>query len=81
MNIAEVVPRDDYSLFIRTDDGRSGVFDVSPYLEAEAFAPLKDKREFLRIRNGKYFVEWGCGADLSSDTILARWKLTEVRAF
>lgn len=63
-----------YSLYIRTDDGRSGVFDVTPYLDAEAFAPLKDKREFLLIRNGKYFVEWGCGADLSSDTILALWK-------
>jgi len=43
-----------------------------PYLESEAFAPLKDKREFQRLRNGRYFVEWDCGADLSADTILAR---------
>ena len=74
MSITEVIPQDNYSLFIRTDDGRCGVFDVTPFLDAEAFAPLKDKREFSLIHNGKYFVEWQCGADLSSDTILALWK-------
>jgi hypothetical protein len=25
------------------------------------------------VRNGRYFVEWPCGADLSADTIEARW--------
>ena len=76
MNIAEIVPKNDYVLFIKTEDGRSGSFDVAPYLESEAFAPLKDKREFERIHNGKYFIEWDCGADLSADTIEARWTLT-----
>lgn len=76
MNIAEIVPKEDYMLYIRTDDGRSGLFDVKPYLESEAFAPLKDSREFERIHNGRYFIEWDCGADLSADTIQARWKPT-----
>jgi len=74
VNIADVIPQDNYSLFIRTDDGRCGVFDVTPFLDAEAFAPLKDKREFSHILNRKCFVEWQCGADLSSDTILTLWK-------
>jgi len=76
VNIAEIVPKEDYMLYIRTDDGRSGLFDVKPYLESEAFAPLKDSREFERIHNGRYFIEWDCGADLSADTIQARWKPT-----
>jgi hypothetical protein len=76
MNIAQIVPKEDYMLYIATDDGRAGLFDVKPYLESEAFAPLKDKSEFERIRNGRYFIEWDCGADLSADTIQARWKPT-----
>lgn len=73
MNILEIVPKENAILFVRMEDGRTGVFDVRPYLESEAFTALKDNREFERVRNGKYFVEWDCGADLSADTILAHW--------
>lgn len=75
MNIVEIIPKDNYTLYIRTEDGTTGLFDVKPYLESEVFAPLKDRTEFERIHNGKYFIEWDCGADLSTDTILARWKI------
>ena len=72
MSITEVVPKDNFTLYIKSEDGREGMFDVKPYLDSEAFEPLKDKREFERIYNGNYFVEWDCGADLSADTIEAR---------
>lgn len=75
MNIIEIVPKDNYTLYIKTEDGSAGLFDVTPYLESETFAPLKDRREFERIHNGRYFIEWDCGADLSADTIEARWKI------
>ena len=73
MKIVEVVPKENYLLYIKADNGKAGLFDVKPYLDSEAFAPLKDREEFQRIHNGKYFVEWNCGADLSADTIYARW--------
>ena len=76
MNIEETVPREDYTLYIKSVDGQTGLFDVKPYLESEAFAPLKDPREFKGIHNGQYFIEWDCGADLSADTIQARWAPT-----
>ncbi|HLA75384.1 MAG TPA: DUF2442 domain-containing protein [Gammaproteobacteria bacterium] len=79
MNIVEVVPKDNYMLYIKADDGTAGLFDVKPYLESEAFTPLKDKSEFERIHNGKYFIEWNCGADLSSDTIQARWETVSIK--
>ena len=75
MNIAEIIPRDNYSLYIKAEDGEVGLFDVKPFLESDAFTPLKDRAEFERIYNGKYFIEWDCGADLSADTIRARWKI------
>jgi hypothetical protein len=76
MNIAEIVPKENHLLYIKADDGQTGLFDVTPYLTSEAFAPLKDQSEFERIHNGGYFIEWECGADLSADTIQARWMPT-----
>ena len=72
MNIIEVIPQDDYTLLVKTDGGETGIFDVKPYLNSEAFEPLRDKQMFRQIHNGGYFIEWDCGADFSADTILGR---------
>ncbi|AGA89317.1 Protein of unknown function (DUF2442) [Thioflavicoccus mobilis 8321] len=74
MKIAAVVPLEDHILFVEAEDGSTGVFDLTPYLAAEAFAPLQDHAEFLAVHNGGYFLEWPCGADLSADTIEANLK-------
>ncbi len=71
--IAEVTPINNYTLYIVSEEGNTGVFDVGPYLELEAFADLKNHDEFKKVMNGKYFVEWDCGADLSGPI---RLKLT-----
>ena len=76
MRITKVKPNLDYTLQITSEDARTGIFDVRPYLELEAFADLKNKNEFMKIMNGGYFVEWDCGADLSADTIEAHLKTT-----
>ena len=36
---------------------------------------LNEYSEFVKVTNGGYFVEWDCGADLSADTIEAKWNL------
>ncbi len=72
MRISSIQPQDNYLLHVVADDGSEGIFDVKPYLHAEAFEPLNDLSEFQSIHNGKYYVEWACGADLSADTIIAR---------
>ncbi len=58
MNIAEIIPQDDCVLFIKSDDGRTGYFDVKPYLDSEVFSTLKDVVEFRKVSNGKYCIEW-----------------------
>jgi len=73
MRIKELCPQPNWILSIVAEDGRVGSFDVSPYLEYEAFRPLRDPNEFMKASNGGYFVEWECGADLSADTIEAHW--------
>lgn len=77
MRIVEVFPQPNYILTVVAADGRVGQFDVSPYLKYEAFEDLCQPSEFSKVRNGSYFVEWACGADLSTDTIEARWQVVE----
>ena len=77
MRIAELCPQSNGVLFIVADDGRAGSFDVSSYLQYEAFEALRDPREFVKVCNGGYFVEWDCGADLSADTIEMRWQVID----
>ncbi len=74
MIIKEVIPLDGAVIRVFAEDGRVGTVDLSCYLDAPAFAPLTKREEFLRIRNGRYFVEWDCGADLSADTLEFRMK-------
>ncbi len=73
MIIQEIVPKEGFILHVVSENGTSGDFDVSPYLESEVFAPLMRGEEFKKVINGRYFIEWECGADLSADTIEARW--------
>lgn len=75
MTIVELRALPNWVLSIVADDGRVGSFDVSPYLVDEAFAELRDQGEFMKVSNGGYYVEWDCGADLSADTIEARWQV------
>jgi hypothetical protein len=75
MRIMELHVEPNWMLSIVADDGRIGRFDVSPYLQYEAFEALRDHNEFAKVINGGYFVEWDCGADLSSDTIEERWQV------
>jgi hypothetical protein len=74
MNIVEAIPQDHHKLYVKSDTGEVGLLDLTPFLDSEAFAPLKQRSEFDKIHNGRYFVEWECGADLSVDTIQAHWQ-------
>ena len=80
MRIVELYPQPNGVLFIVAEDGRRGRINVSPYLEYEAFEALRDPLEFMKVFNGGYFVEWNCGADLSSDSIEAQWQVSEETA-
>ena len=75
MRIKEIYPQANWILSVVADDGHVGTFDVSPYLEYEAFADLRDPGKFMKVSNGGYFVEWECGADLSADTIETHWQI------
>jgi len=76
MKIRTVKPFAPLKLHIIAEDGRQGIFDLTPYLKYEVFVPLQNpQKTFAQITNGGYFVEWECGVDLSSNTIEAYWEI------
>lgn len=77
MTIAEVKATSPGLLTVIAEDGRHGTFDVRPYFTSPVFRPLTEWSEFSRVRNGGYFIEWNCGADLSADTIEAKWHVRQ----
>ena len=77
MIIKNIKPLSNYILQITTEDGKQANFDIKPYFDFEVFKTLKDFNEFNKIKNGKYYVEWECGADLSADTIEAHMKISK----
>jgi hypothetical protein len=75
MIISKIQPESNWMLSVSAEDGRTGTFDLTPYLEFEAFEALRDLNEFIKVSSRGYFVEWACGADLSADTIEAKWSI------
>ncbi|MEI6168821.1 MAG: DUF2442 domain-containing protein [bacterium] len=75
MIISKIQPESNWILTISAEDGRTGTFDLAPYLKYEAFEALRDLNEFIKVSSRGYFVEWACGADLTADTIEAKWCL------
>lgn len=59
----------DWTLDLVFEGGDRRIFDVTPLLECEAFAELRDLGLFLAVQNHGYYVEWPNGADLSADTL------------
>jgi hypothetical protein len=69
--IKSISTEDNWLVFYVLENGETRQFDLKPYLNDEAFAELMNIEEFKKIHNGRYFIEWDSGADLSLDTLNA----------
>ncbi len=70
-NLKAAIPLADYMLLLTFEDGEQRVFNVRPYLQYPAFAPLKEPFVFQQVRmiwEGEG-VEWPGEIDLSKDTL------------
>jgi hypothetical protein len=66
----QIKPLADYILECRFSNGVSKNVDLKPFLNKEAFVPLKEDGNFKKAVNKSYFVEWmGLDIDLSADTL------------
>jgi len=59
----------DYRIQVTLSNGRTGVFDVKPYLDKGIFTELKDNDYFKRARIEYGTIVWPNEQDFSPDTI------------
>ena len=69
ITVLQVKPLDNYSLKIKLSNGKSGIFDVSPYLEKGIFKELKDKEYFKKVKPLFCGISWPNNQDFSADTL------------
>jgi len=69
LKVIKVNANNDYTLSVELSDGRSGTFDVKPYLEKGVFKELKDKNYFKQVKPFFCGIAWPNEQDLSADTI------------
>jgi len=69
VKIIEAIPHDKYSLTVRLDNGKSGSFDVSPFLNKGIFQELKDIRYFEQVHVRGRSIFWPNDQDFCADTI------------
>lgn len=70
MKITEAKPRDNYKLFLRFDEGVSGVVDLSDIAGRGVFEAWKRNGIFDQVRVSEFgAVEWPGGLDLCADAL------------
>lgn len=65
----EVKALKSYKLEIKFEDGKKGIFDVSPYLEFVQFKELKDENIFNTVKIDGLSISWSNGADICPDEL------------
>ena len=75
-----VKPLSDYRLYLEIQDGRTGVFDMKPYLDTGVFQELKDVRYFNQVSIVLGAVTWPHEQDIAPETLLAELKPLELPA-
>ena len=78
LKVKQVNANNDYTLFVELSDGRTGIFDVKPYIEKGVFRQLQDKKYFKQVKPFFCGIAWPNEQDLSADTIACELKKVEI---
>ncbi len=69
LKVLKVVANNDYSLSIELSNGKTGLFDMKPYLDKGVFTELKSFNYFKKVKPLFCGITWPNEQDLSADTI------------
>lgn len=74
--IRSVETIDDHTLVVEFDNAQKRQYDVTPLLERELFAPLRNPALFksVQVEQGGYAVVWNTNIDLSEFEIWSNGK-------
>ena len=75
--VIKVDPLPGGCLQVELQDGRSGEFDVNPYMTSDFFSLLKNEAYFQKV--GLFFngIGWPDGQDLGPDTVAAHLRVSQ----
>lgn len=62
--VVNVVPRDNYQIYIEFDNDECGILNMEPYLDFGIFSKIKDQSLFVKVRVSFDTIEWENGIDL-----------------
>jgi hypothetical protein len=65
-----VKPLSDYKIYVEIEDGRKGVFDLTPYLDRGIFRELRDVNYFNQVGILFGAVTWPHDQDIAPETLL-----------
>ncbi len=72
LKVSGVRPLKNYKLWLRFNTGEAKIFDFSPLLSTEAFAPLKDEALFREVYIDYGMPVWNDGdIDIAPETLYA----------
>lgn len=72
--VLDVRAESDGCVFVELADGRTGLFDVHPYLQTDYYRELENPEYFRQVRIFFRGIGWPNGQDFSPDTIAAELK-------
>lgn len=75
LDVISVEARDDYTLFLRFENGENRIFDFKPYLDKNPFVRLKNNKQFFKavVENGT--VVWPNNIDIAPETLFDQSEL------
>ncbi len=79
-DVKTVKPLPNYKIFVEIEDGRRGIFDMTPYLDRGVFRELRDVRYFNRVGILFGAVTWPNDQDIAPETLLAEMSPLESSA-
>lgn len=83
-DIVEARPLDGYQLYLRFEDGKEGVVDVSELVQfSGVFEPLKERARFVEVQINEDIgtIYWPGGADLDPDVLYAAVSGTPIPSY
>jgi hypothetical protein len=70
-DVKTVKPLPDYRIYVEIEDGRKGIFNLTPYLDHGVFRELKDLHYFNQVGILFGAVTWPHHQDIAPETLLA----------
>ena len=70
-DVTKVKPLADYRIYVETAGGKTGIFDLKPYLDHGVFRELREVSYFNQVGTLLGAVTWPHEQDIAPETLLA----------